>query len=260
MLHKCCYEQFFVVSWPQVPAKHSTQLLIHPTPTTWGENKDCEQENSWVERKTRKPLIKYHCRQNRPDLGNLIVFIVHEHEHLITDLGSGKWINKEVEQLKQLSSLLLRFKFSPSISPPTSVPSVTHGLGSGSGISLPLLPAHSCPVLQRSPVVMCIHRLWSLPGVPVLPWSTSSLFPLLFSPLPLWCFLPFLRQIFTETPPAWLRLSHTLWLVCWSCVQNRQPWPLLTEITPAAETLPWAHVWILLAWKLFLTFCSLNYP
>lgn len=139
-----------------------------------------------------------------------------------------------------------------------SVPSVTHGLGSGSGISLPLLPAHSCPVLQRSPVVMCIHRLWILPGVPVLPWSTSSLFPLLFSPLPLWCFLPFLRQIFTETPPAWLRLSHTLWLVCWSCVQNRQPWPLLTEITPAAETLPWAHGVDLACMEAFPHFLFIN--
>ena len=41
--------------------------------------------------------------------------------------------------------------------------------------------------------------------MPGLPWSTSSSFPLLFSPpLPLWCFLPFLKQVFTEAPPSWL--------------------------------------------------------
>lgn len=89
-LHKCTYEQFFVAGWPHVPAKHSMELLIHPTLETWGENKDCEQENSWVKIKTGKPLTKYPCRQNRPDLGNLIVFVVHEHKHLITDSGVGK--------------------------------------------------------------------------------------------------------------------------------------------------------------------------
>lgn len=122
MLHKCSYEQLFVVGWPQVPTKQFTHLLIHPTPATWGENKNCQQKNSWVKKKkTGKPLPKYHCRQNRPDLGNLIAFVVHEHEHLITVSGIGKWTKKEVEQLKQLSSLLLKFNFSPSISPPTLV-------------------------------------------------------------------------------------------------------------------------------------------
>lgn len=71
-----------------------TQLLIHSTPAIWGKNKVGEQENSWVKTKTGKPLTRCHCRQNRPHLGNLIVFVVHEHKYLITDSGTGKWTKK----------------------------------------------------------------------------------------------------------------------------------------------------------------------
>lgn len=122
---KACCTSVLVNSflgWAGPRCQPSTPTAAHsPHPSNMGRKQGLWARKSWVKIKSRKPLIKYHCRQNRSGLGNLIVFIVHEHKHLFTDSGIGKWMKKEVEQLKHLSSLLLRFNFSSSISPPSLV-------------------------------------------------------------------------------------------------------------------------------------------
>lgn len=131
------------------------QLLIHPTPAM-GTKQGLWAGKFMDQNKDQEATYQVSLQAKQTWFGELNCVCCHEHKHLITDSGIGKWMNKEVEQLKHLSSLLLRFNLSSSISPPpllllqsTLSPFSQAWLGVWIWCLSALLPAHSCPVLQH---------------------------------------------------------------------------------------------------------------